>query len=236
MPLKTTLFVPTYNEIGGMKAMMPRVKREWVDQILVVDGNSQDGTAEWAREQGYEVYLQKRQGLWPAYQESWPLIKGDIVITFSPDGNCIPEIIPDLIKKMEEGWDMVIVSRYLDKAKSEDDGLLTGFGNWLFTHVLTNFLHRASYTDAIGMYRAYRTKLYYELDLHKEEGYATEKICRTVMGVEVLLSVRAAKRKVKVSEIPGDEPPRIAGMSKLSAFKWGAAYLMQCVRELWYWR
>ena len=38
--------------------------------------------------------------------------------------------IPVLLEKMEEGYDMVIASRYLDAAKSEDDDWLTGFGNW----------------------------------------------------------------------------------------------------------
>ena len=37
-----TLLVPTLNEIDGMKAIMPRVKRGWVDQILILDGGSTD--------------------------------------------------------------------------------------------------------------------------------------------------------------------------------------------------
>ena len=99
MPTNVTLLVPTLNEIVGMRAIMPLVRREWCAQILVVDGNSTDGTAEYAREQGYEVHIQKRPGLRSAYQESWPLIRGDAVITFSPDGNSPPEYIPALIAK-----------------------------------------------------------------------------------------------------------------------------------------
>ena len=62
--------------------------------------------------------------------------------TFSPDGNSIPELIPNLISKMKEDHDMVIVSRYLDDAKSDDDDIITRFGNWLFTKTIkeiTNF-------------------------------------------------------------------------------------------------
>ena len=58
--MKTTLLIPTLNEINGMKAIMPQIKKEWCDQILILDGNSTDGTAEWARENGYEVYLHKQ--------------------------------------------------------------------------------------------------------------------------------------------------------------------------------
>jgi glycosyltransferase involved in cell wall biosynthesis len=66
--MRITLFVPTLNEIEGMKAMMPRVKREWVDEILVLDGNSTDGTVEYARSQGYRVVMQKSKGITNAYR------------------------------------------------------------------------------------------------------------------------------------------------------------------------
>jgi len=47
--MKVTLLIPTLNEIGGMKAIMPLIKQEWYDQLLIVDGNSTDGTIEYCR-------------------------------------------------------------------------------------------------------------------------------------------------------------------------------------------
>src|SRR3977135_3304286 len=84
--LSTTLLVPVWNEIVGMKEIMPQVRREWVDQILILDGGSTDGTVEWARSQGYEVHVQKQPGMRQAYMEAMPLVRGDVIITFSPDG------------------------------------------------------------------------------------------------------------------------------------------------------
>lgn len=231
-----TLFVPTFNEVDGLRLLMPRVKREWVDQILVVDGQSVDGSAEFARKLGYEVYVQKEKGLRKAFMEGWPLIRGDVVITFSPDGNCIPELIPELIEKMKEGYDMVIASRYFDGAKSEDDNWVTGFGNWFFSRVLIDGLHGGNYTDAMGMYRAYKARLFCDLGMDKEESYAPEKLWFTVMGCEPLLSTRAAKRRLRIAEIRGDEPKRVTGKAKLQTLRWGGAYLFQVIRELWYWR
>lgn len=232
--MRFTLFVPTLNELNGLKAIMPRVKREWVDQILVVDGGSTDGTVGYVKEQGWDLHVQKEKGLHRAYAEAWPLIEGDGVITFSPDGNCIPEAIPELTAKMEEGYDMVVASRYLGSAKSEDDGLVTAFGNWLFTRVLINGLHGGSYTDAFNIYRAYRTKLYYELKLDRRASYSVEKIWSTVIGVEPLLSTRAVKAGCRLGEIASDEPARIGGEAKLQVVRWGGAYLFQILRELWY--
>lgn len=137
---------------------------------------------------------------------------------------------------MKEGFDMVIVSRYLAGAKSEDDDLITGFGNWLFTKTI-NVLHGGHYTDAMVIFRAYKTRLIYDLELDRDEGYAIpEKLFRTKISWEPLLSVRAAKRNLRVTEIPGDEPPRIGGQRKLQVLKWGAAYYLQFLRELFFWR
>ena len=235
MPKSVTLLVPTLDEIEGMRKIMPQVQRDWCDQILVVDGGSTDGTREYARSEGYEVVVQRKPGIRHAYSDAFPHVRGEIVVTFSPDGNSIPELIPDLVQKIEAGYDMVIASRYASGAKSDDDDFFTAFGNWMFTRLI-NTLHGGNYTDAMVIFRAYRTKLYWDLELDRDEGYATEKLLRTVIGVEPLLSIRAAKKKLKVCEIPGSEPARIGGRRKLDIFRWGSAYVLQTLREVYYWK
>jgi glycosyltransferase involved in cell wall biosynthesis len=235
-PAKTTLLALTLNEIDGVKAIMPQIDRSWFDQIIVVDGGSTDGTIEWSKAAGFEVYVQKRRGIRFAYLEVLPRITGDVVLTISPDGNCPVEAIPSLLDKMRAGDDLVIGSRYLGDAKSEDDDLVTAFGNWLFTTTV-NILHHGRYTDAMVIYRAFRKSLVYELDLHKEESYELpERLFGTIISWEPLMSVRAAKRRMKISEIGVGEPPRIGGTRKLQVLRWGAAYYFQFWREVWYWR
>ena len=103
---------------------------------------------------------------------------------------------------------MVIVSRYLPPAKSEDDSWITGFGNWFFTK-LTNVLHGSQYTDAFVMFRAYKKEVLINLGLLSENAYRTpEKLFKTKIPIEPLLSVRAARAGYKLGEIPGDEPAR----------------------------
>jgi glycosyltransferase involved in cell wall biosynthesis len=233
--VKVTLLVPTLNEIDGMKAIMPRVKKEWCDQTIILDGGSTDGTIEYAKKQGYFVYVQKRPGFRHAYREVLPHIEGDVIVTFSPDGNSVPEMVPALIQKIKEGYDMVIGSRYLDGAKSEDDDFITAFGNWFFTKTI-NILHGGHYTDTMVIFRAYKTQLIYDLELHTDDAYSTaEKLFQTTISWEPLLSVRAAKRRLKIAEIPASEPARVGGKRKLRVLRWGGAYYFQFIREKFFW-
>jgi len=233
--LNITLFVPVLNELQGLKYFLPKLPSGMFSQILIVDGDSSDGSAEWARSQGYEVVVQSKKGLRHAYMEAWPKIRGEYVMTYSPDGNCKISDMQLIIDKLQEGYDMVIASRYYQGAKSEDDSMITGFGNWLFTQAI-NVLHGSKYSDAMTIYRAYRTSLFNELDLDKDDSYSVERLYFTKIGIEPLLSVRAAKKKIKVCDIPSDEPKRLTGKRKLQIFRWGAAYMSQVIREVYHWR
>ena len=137
--MKVTLLIPTLNEIDGMKTIMPQIKKEWYDQLLIVDGQSTDGTADYARNQGYEVIVQQKKGIRNAYIEALPHIKGDIILTFSPDGNSIPGLIPDCINKLKEGYDMVIGSRTLGVRERGSMLPQAIIGNWLACSLIRLF-------------------------------------------------------------------------------------------------
>jgi glycosyltransferase involved in cell wall biosynthesis len=230
-----TLLVFAMNEIDGMRVIMPRVRRDWVDQILIVDGQSTDGSQEYAQQHGYEMVVQSKAGGRHAFNEAFPLVRHDVVVTFAPNGKLLPELIPALIEEMRQGRDMVIASRYLGPAHSYDDHLASRFANWFFTTAI-NRLFGGRYTDAMNLYRAYRTELFWSLALEDDSGRAMEKLLGTVLGIEPLLSIRAAKKKLVVAEIPGDEPTRIGGVDKFPKVTGGLGYLVQMVREVWHWR
>lgn len=217
--MKISLVVFSLNEIDGMKAVMPSIRREWYDELVIIDGGSTDGTVEYARRQGYPVYVQKQKGYGAAFVEAAEIATGDVIIIFSPDGNSKPDVLPGLISKMKEGYDIVIASRYLDGARSYDDDTVTAFGNFMFTRII-NLLFGAKLTDVLVMYRAYKRNLIKDLNMDPRSGSC---------GTQLLL--RAIKRGARIGEVPGDEPPRIGGIRKMHPIKNGIGEVSMILRE-----
>ena len=217
--MKVSLIIFTLNEIDGMKAIMPRIKKEGYDQLIIVDGGSIDGTIEYAKENGYPLFTQKEKGAGAAFREAMAKATGDIVVIFSPDGNSLPEKIPELVAKAREGYDIVIASRYLEGAKSYDDDVVTAFGNWFFTHLM-NLLFGSKFTDVFVMFRAY-----------KRESINMLGIDTNNCSWGSLILIRATKKKLKIAEIPGDEPARRGGERKMSPLGNGSRELMAFLKE-----
>lgn len=71
-------------------------------EVIVVDGGSTDGTVEIAKEKGAKVFVERRRGYGRAYKTGFALAKGDIVVTGDADGQYPFQLLPYLIKVMEE--------------------------------------------------------------------------------------------------------------------------------------
>ena len=53
----TAILILTLNEIDGMKKIVPKINKNWAEEILLVDGGSTDGTIEEAEKLGIKVML-----------------------------------------------------------------------------------------------------------------------------------------------------------------------------------
>ncbi len=86
--MTVTLLLPVFNEIEAFRLLLPQLDRSLFDEILVVDGRSNDGTVEFALAEGLTVVTQLRKGLQFAVLDAVEHISTDYIIEFSMDGNC----------------------------------------------------------------------------------------------------------------------------------------------------
>ncbi len=237
------LLIPALNEIDGLRALAHKIKKDWYDKVVILDGGSTDGTREYARQLGFEVVQQTGKGMRQAYLDWYPSCREDIVVVFSPDGNSVLETIPFLTEKIRSGYDMVIASRYKDEAKSYDDTAMTLFGNRVFTGTIAK-LFGFPYTDAMVMFRAYRREVPAILKLNVRRSGFYEKYLGRHVSWEPLMSIRAAKAGLRIAEIPSDEPKRIEEgksrillpSSRINHYKAGLACGLQVLEELLFWK
>jgi glycosyltransferase involved in cell wall biosynthesis len=217
--MKVSIVVFEINEIDGMKAMMPQIKKEWYDELIVVDGGSTDGTLEYCRKNGYDVFVQQTKGVGAAMNEGVKRVTGDIIILYAPDGSFLVEKIPVMIELLKDGNDLVNVSRYCQGAKSLDDSWFTGFGNRMFSLFAKLFMGW-QITDFLYTYLGFKRELINELKYDTNEW---------TWGQRLLLKSHKANKKIV--EIPGDEPRRIGGEIKMPKFKAGWVCLKALFEE-----
>ena len=130
--LSIGVVIPCYNEEEGIRGVIGRMPAV-VDEIVVVDNNSTDRTAEVAASLGARVVPGKTPGYGAAYKAGLRAVRSDIVVTLDGDGTYPPEEIPRLVDALiEQHLDFLSASRF-----PLADPRAMGFSNRLGNRVLT---------------------------------------------------------------------------------------------------
>ncbi len=130
--LKLSLVIPCYNEEDGVREVIGRCPKE-IDEIVVVDNNCTDQTAEVARSLGAVVVSEKRPGYGAAYKAGLKAATGDVIVTLDGDGTYPPEAIPGLVDTLvARNWDFLSACRF-PLADPKAMGLTNQLGNWVLT-------------------------------------------------------------------------------------------------------
>ena len=163
--MRTVVVLPTYNERDNVRGLLGAV-RDTVPaaDVLVIDDNSPDGTAELVEATAADlgqiklVVRPRKRGLGTAYREGFTvaLDEGyDVIVSMDVDWSHDPSVLPDLIGLIEGGADVAIGSRYVPGGATVDWPLhrrvLSRWGNRY-----TSFVLRLGINDCTSGYRAYR--------------------------------------------------------------------------------
>ena len=217
--MSVAIIILTLNEIDGVKIILPKIKKEWADEIVVIDGGSTDGTIEECKKMGFEVIKQKNKGHGGAILDGVQSTNSDVIVIFGPDGNHEVEEIPKLIKKINEGYDQVIISRFGKGSENLDAGIIDGFGNKMFTFV-ANLIFNGNMTDTLNESRSITRKAFEELKFDAMQLDSTFQ-----------MSIRGMKRKQKIVEIVGNEGNRIGGERKMKPIPTGCRLIKRILIE-----
>ena len=157
---KVSVVIPCLNEVGSIEAVLNDIPKDIVEEVLVADGGSTDGTAELVTRLGYKIVTHPKMKGFGAdiitgIQES----KGDVVIILNADGSQEIKDIQKLLDKIDEGYDLVMASRYLPGGGSEDDTFLHYIGNKMFTFVC-NRLHKVGVSDVLYFFLAVKKDVF----------------------------------------------------------------------------
>ena len=156
--MKVSVVIPCYNEEEGVQHVIRSLPKS-VDEIVVVDNNSTDRTAEVAASLGARVVPEKRKGYGAAYKAGLPAVTGDITVTLDGDGSYPTEQIEEVIDYLlDTGLDFVSASRF-PLQNPEAMTFTNKLGNRVLTVSMLLLFGRGIRDSQSGMW-VYRTRVY----------------------------------------------------------------------------
>jgi dolichol-phosphate mannosyltransferase len=216
-----TIVLPTYNERENLPHVLKRI-REVADghrlplRTLIVDDNSPDGTGELADGLALEVpdvevlHRERKEGLGKAYIAGFrhALAQGaELLFEMDADLSHDAAYLPDFVRRIERGADLVLGSRYVAGGGVENWGLLRRFisrGGCLYARTILGI----PVNDLTGGFKCFRRRVLETIDLDGIEtsGY----------GFQIEMTYRACQLGFRIEELPIIFVDRALGTSKMS--------------------
>ncbi|MGH3051879.1 MAG: glycosyltransferase family 2 protein [Gaiellaceae bacterium] len=192
-----------------------------LDEVVLVDGASEDGTVETAQRLWPRVrtVTQAGSGKGDALRTGFAAATGDIIVMLDADGSADPAEIPAFVGALRSGADFAKGSRFLHGAGTDDITLYRRFGNWVFV-LLVRLLFGGRYSDLCYGYNAFWKDVLPALRLNSD-GFE----------IEAAMNIRALKARLKVVEVASFEGRRVHGASKLRTVADGWRVLKTILRE-----
>jgi|TARA_Y100000294_G_scaffold6598_1_gene6434 glycosyltransferase involved in cell wall biosynthesis len=199
-----SVIIPAFNEIGSLPELMDQLRKalhiykKW--EILFVDDGSTDGSTEFLNDLSRKdenvtlIQFHRNYGKSAALAEGFKRAKGEFLITMDADLQDDPAEIPNLVKKLEEGFDLV--SGWKKKRK---DPISKRFPSKIFNYV-TRIMTGVKIHDFNCGLKIYRKEVIKTLDLYG--------------GRHRYIPALAGHNKFRISEIQVNHRPRMHGVTK----------------------
>lgn len=215
-----SVVIPALNEEPNLPFVLPRIG-SWVDEVILVDGNSTDQTCQVARSLMPEIRIveQPDRGKGAALRAGFEAANGDIIVMLDADGSTDPREIPVFVGALAAGADFVKGTRFAQGAGTADMSVLRRVGNLVLVSAV-RILFGGRCSDLCYGYMAFWQRVLPNLRLDA-----------TGFEIETQLSLQALALGLNVAEVPSFEFRRIHGKSNLRTFPDGWRVLKMILRE-----
>lgn len=202
------IFIPTLNEAPTIGELVEGFRQRGFLHILVMDGNSTDGTPDIARAAGAVVRSQTGKGKGNAIIEAVDIIDQPYVLMLDGDGTYSPEDAEKMLEPLGRGFDHVIGDR-LANPEAGAFTRLNFLGNQLL-NVMFRIAHGKDLSDILSGYRAFTLHSIRQMTL-KEAGFE----------IETEMAVEAVRNGQRVTVVPVRYLARPGTVTKLNPFQDG---------------
>jgi glycosyltransferase involved in cell wall biosynthesis len=217
--------IPTKNEAVTVGEVIEGV-RPFAGDILVVDGHSEDGTADIARSLGAQVVFDHGKGKGEAIRTVIPHLAREVTVFIDADGSHDPLDIPRLVAPILAGDADHVSGSRLTGGSSELHG---GFDECFrlmgssFITACINSRFKVRLSESQNGFRAIRTDVLRALDLRED-----------ITTIEQEMIIKTLKKGYRMAEVPAHEYVRKAGYSKISLNKVAIRYVYSVVKYLYF--
>jgi len=211
-PSTITVIIPTLNEAESIGPTIDAIPRAPHISVMIVDGNSRDGTQRIARERGAEVVVEPRKGYGRAYKTGFEVATGDIIVTMDGDLTYPAERVQELADVLvEKDLDFITCDR-LTQMRPGAMSRKHRFGNWVLAKA-TNILFGMRIRDSQSGMWVLRRSIWPSLTVVSDGMPFSEE-----------LKIEAWKKGLRCAELPIDYRPRV-GEVKLNTWRDGSRNL-----------
>ena len=199
------ILIPTFNEEGNIEKVIKELNNEGYDNITLLDANSTDQTVSIAKQYNCRIIMDEPniRGFGNSIINGLNKLNSKYFCIFDGDNSFNPKSISEMSEEVNNGADFVFGTRYLNNTKSDDDTLITKFGNFFFTK-LVSILFNINTSDVLFFYVFGKKENVNKLDL--QQGDFT--IC-----TELLIK---SYKNFKCKEVLSKERKRLYGISKVN--------------------
>ncbi|ADQ67289.1 glycosyl transferase [Halogeometricum borinquense DSM 11551] len=193
------ILIPTYNEAETIGGVVSDYHSEGFENILVIDGGSDDETVDIAEDRGARVVMQSGSGKGQAIREAVEYhIEAPYVLMLDGDATYCAKDADTMLEPLDEGYEHVIGDRFADM----HDGAMTRFnqlGNRIVNRAFAT-IHGHDFEDILSGYRAFTRDSFGRMTL-TADGF----------GIETEMSVECVKRNIETTVVPITYRPRPSG-------------------------